>query len=139
MSEHQFPCSPKDEVEGHVYFRRLCSKIRLMAEGNLHPDLHANLGKAMDLWTCQFLGVEYDVLAEKVRSGASDEDALAWAQASGIPRSELELGWWNSYMRNVGFRDSLSSRLVDRIAESGFQERADILTMFDYIDADEGR
>ena len=57
----QLPCSPKEEIEGLVYFRRLCEKVRLMAAGKLHHDLHANLGKAMDLWACQFLGLRYDV------------------------------------------------------------------------------
>ena len=135
----QFPCSPKDEIDGLVYFRRLCEKVRLMAAGQLHPDLHANLGKAMDLWACQFLGVEYDDLAERVRGGFTDAQALAWARDNGTARDDNERDWWNSYMRNVGFRDGLSQRLAERIEESGLTGRDDILTMFDYIDADEGQ
>lgn len=136
----QLPCSPKEEIEGLVYFRRLCEKVRLMAAGKLHHDLHANLGKAMDLWACQFLGVEYDDLAERIRAGLTDEEVFSWAVENGSPRDANEIAWWNSYMRNVGFRDGLSQRLVERIEESGLGERADnIRTMFDYIDADEGR
>ena len=93
----------------------------------------------MDLWACQFLGVEYAALAAKVQEGASDEEVLAWAREAGTARSEEEAAWWNSFMRNVGFRDHLAERLKDRIAESGLTERSDIITMFDYIDADEGR
>ena len=140
-TQDQFPCSPSDEIDGIVYFRRMCGKIRLMEEGTLHPDLHANLGRAMDLWCCQFLGVEYDALAGQIRSGQlSDEQALAWARENGTTRDGNELTWWNSFMRNVGYRDNLADRLQDRIAESGRGDRAaEIPTMFDYIDADEGR
>jgi len=139
LFQDQFPCSPKDEIDGLVYFPRLCSKVRLFAEGTLHPDLHANLGRAMDLWACQFLGVEYDALAEVIKAGASDEDALAWARKQGSERPEHERDWWNSYMRNTGYRDFLSDKLLARIVESGLTGDTNIQTMFDYIDADEGR
>ena len=139
MSAQQFPCSPSEEIEGLVYFRRLCDKVRLMAAGRLHPDLHANLGKAMDLWCCQFLGVDYPDLADQIQSGKSDHEVLAWARKNGVERDESQRDWWNSFMRNVGFRDHLAGRLVERIEESGLQNRNDILTMFDYMDADEGR
>jgi hypothetical protein len=42
-------------------------------------------------------------------------------------------------MKTRGFRDDLAERLAQRKAESGFQDRADIVTFMDYIDADEGR
>ncbi len=139
MSAQQFPCSPSEEIEGLVYFRRLCDKVRLMADGRLHPDLHANLGKAMDHWCCQFLGVDYPDLADQILSGKSDQEVLAWARKNGVERDDSQRDWWNSFMRNVGFRDHLAGRLVERIEESGLKNRNDILTMFDYMDADEGR
>jgi gluconokinase len=136
----RYPCSPAEEIDGLVYFPRLCEKVRLMDAGKLHPDLHANLGKAMDLWTCQFLGVDYAELVEQIREGLSDAEAFTWTREHGTARNASEVTWWNSYMRNVGFRDDLSQRLSERIEESGLAARADeILTMFDYIDADEGR
>ena len=42
-------------------------------------------------------------------------------------------------MRTRGFRDNLAERLKARKAESGFENREDIVTFMDYIDADEGR
>jgi hypothetical protein len=100
---------------------------------------HANLGIGMDLWTCQFLGVDYADLAERVTQGDSDEAALAWARQHGIERTEAETNWWRSYMLTRGFRDDLSQRLSERKAESGMSERADIQTFMDYIVADEER
>ncbi|MEO0448494.1 MAG: DUF5069 domain-containing protein [Verrucomicrobiota bacterium] len=134
-----YPCSPKEEIEGLPYFRRMCDKIRLYAAGELHPDLHANLGIAMDLWTCQFLGVTYEDLKNVVTEGADDEATLAWAREKGMERPNYERDWWIQYMQTCGFRDRLATRLQERIEESGLQDRPDVVTMFDYIDADEGR
>ena len=135
----KFPCSPKLETDGVLYFPRLCDKIRLHAAGELHPDYHANLGSGMDLWTCQFLGVDYAALSEVVRNGASDAEALAWARSHGTTRPAYEAAWWRAYMTTRGFRDDLSIRLGERKVESGFADRFDIQTFMDYIDADERR
>ena len=76
MSEpQQAPRSPRDEVDGIVYFPRLCDKVRLHAAGTLSPDYHANLGSGMDLWTCQFLGVNYAPLADQIRARWVNEAA----------------------------------------------------------------
>ncbi|PAW69361.1 MAG: hypothetical protein B9S38_10020 [Verrucomicrobiia bacterium Tous-C4TDCM] len=140
MSEtHQAPRSPRDEIDGIVYFPRLCDKVRFHAAGTLSPDYHANLGSGMDLWTCQFLGVNYSPLADFIRAGKSDAEALAWSREHGTPRTVVELAWWSAFMKTRGFRDDLAERLAQRKAESGFQDRADIVTFMDYIDADEGR
>ncbi len=133
------PCSPRNELDGLPYFPRLSEKVRLHAAGDLHPELHANLGKGMDLWICQFLGVPYENLKEKILSGASNEEALLWAKQNGLKRTDFELQWFQSYLLNRGFRDDLSSTLASRIEESGFQNRTDIHSFCDYIDVDEGR
>jgi hypothetical protein len=138
-STYEIPRSPRDEIDGVIYFPRLCHKVRLHAAGGLDPQYHANLGAGMDLWTCQFLGVDYIALAEQIRGGKSDAEALAWARESGTARSAPEFAWWSAFMRTRGFRDDLAERLVLRKAESGFRDRDDILTFMDYIDADEGR
>ncbi len=133
------PRSPLDEIEGLLYFPRLCDKVRLMEAGSLHPDFHANLGKAMDQWTCQFLGVQYDDLKAEISKGASDAEALTWAHENGITRSDFEKDWFVSYLKNFGFRDHMSERLEERKKEAPHTDRSDILTFFDYIEVDEGR
>jgi len=133
------PRSPLDELDGLLYFRRLCDKVRLMEAGTLDPDFHANLGKAMDLWMCQFLGVGYEDLKSQILSGATDEDALAWARENGVTRPDYEKAWFLSYLRNFGFRDHMSERLADRKKEAPHTDRDDILTFLDYIEVDEGR
>ncbi len=139
MSTFTPPASPRDEVSGCVYFARLCSKVRLHQAGQLDPEFHENLGKGMDLWTCQFLHVDYAELQQVIASGASDQEALEWCWQHGTQPSEHELAWWNSYMRNRGFRDDLSERLAMRKEAAGWQDRDDIQCFFDLLDADDGR
>jgi len=140
MSEEMiYPKSPREEVGGIPYFVRMCDKIRKFAAGELHEDYHANLGKGFDLWTCQFLGIDYQDLVDVVTSGKSDEEALEWAFAQAGKPQPPQLDWWLSYMRNRGYKDELSERLEERKVEAGFGGRDDIACFFDFIDAEEGR
>jgi len=139
MNNYTPPASPNDEVSGYVYFARLCSKIRLSQSGDLDPEFNPNMGKGMDLWTCQLLHVEYEALRDVVIAGATDQQALEWCWQNGTQPNEHELDWWNSYMRNRCYRDDLSDILVSRKQQSGWQDRDEIQTMFDYLDADDGR
>jgi len=132
------PISPSVETQGLVYFARLCDKVRLKEDGGLAEDYHANLGGGMDLWTCQLLQVEYPDLAAEVRNGASDVEVLEWAFETGKRPSDLEITWWNSYMRNFGHCDHFAEKLAMRVKEGGFQEK-EIYSFFDYFDADEER
>jgi gluconokinase len=134
-----FPCSVKEEIDGLPYFLRMCDKIRLNAAGNLHSDYHANLGKAMDLWTCQLLKIEYAELVQFItETGADDRAALDWCYANGEKPESPVKDWWVSYITNCGYRDRLSEKLEVRKADAGLAHRDDITTFFDYMDAEEG-
>lgn len=133
-----FPCSAKNEIDGVIYFPRMLDKIRLHLEGRLREDYQENLGKALDLQTCQFLQVDYLDLAEKVLEGADDREVLEWAYETGKKPEPHEKVWWCSFMRNFGFRDQLSERLAMRIAEAGLEDREGIYSFLDFMDAEEG-
>jgi cytochrome P450 len=93
----------------------------------------------MDLWTCQFLGVDYNDLRAKIIEGDTDENVLTWARKNGVTRPAYEKAWFSAYMKNRGFRDDLSKRLAKRKKENPDTDRDDILTFMDYIEVDEGR
>ena len=133
------PKSPQEKTGGIVYFGRMTDKIRLMAAGELHPDLHGNLGKAFDQRCVDFLGVKYEALREKVLEGLSDEQALEWCFENGTRPSGEQIEVWNGFMSKRGWNDEASEILVRRKKESGFESRDEIQTMFNYIDADAGR
>ena len=134
-----YPRSPRDQVAGIVYFGRMADKIRLMKAGTLHPDLHANLGIGFDERCVNFLGVPYADLRARIEEGLDDEAAIAWCFENGRRPSEEQIEVWNDFMRKRGWNDEVADILARRKKESGFENRDDILTMFDYLDADEGR
>jgi len=141
MSTPRPPVSPTATCLDMVYFPRMIDKIRLHREGLLPEAYHANLGRAMDGWTCEFLHVDYEAVRARVAENpeADNEDLLTWCHERGHRPSPFELFMFTQFMQTKGFRDELNDRLVVRKQESGFAERDEIQTFFDYIDADEGR
>ena len=135
----KYPRSPYEKVGEIVYFGRMLDKMRLKAAGELHPDLHQNLGSGFDKRCANFLHVSYEELAQKVLEGLDDTAALEWSFATGRKPTEDEIVIWNEFMRKRGWNDEATEILNRRKRESGLWDRDDIRTMFDYIDADEGR
>lgn len=134
--------SPYDQVGGLVYFGRLLDKIRLHAQGKLPPEYVANLGDKPGMFDSRcvhFLGVEYDALAKRVLAGGADEEILAWAYENGRRPTDEDIEIWNGFMTKRGWRDPARERLVFRLKEAGLGADSGIETMFDFIDADEGR
>jgi len=131
--------SPHIKTGGIVYFGRMLDKIRLHAAGTLPGEYHENLGSGFDGFCCQFLHLDYLALADRVRQGGTDEELLGWAFEKGRKPNDFEAMVWNEFMRKRGWNDEASDRLKMRKAESGFPEREDIQTFFDYIDLDEER
>ena len=139
FSGMKYPRSPKDTVGGIVYFGRMIDKIRLMNAGELHPELHANLGKGFDERATSLVGVPYENLRARAGQGGTDDEILAWCFQNGTRPSEEQIEIWNGFMVKRGWNDELSETLVRRKRESGIEARDEIQTMFQYIDADEGR
>lgn len=136
----EFPVrSPSDKMGGLFYFGRMLDKIRVHLRGELPPDYQPNLGKGFDAKCCAFLHIAYAELAERVRQGASDEEMLEWAFTTGRRPTDDEITMWNEFMRKFGWRDHASEILERRKREAGMQDRVEIETMFQFIDADEGR
>jgi hypothetical protein len=132
--------SPYAKVGRIVYFGRMLDKIRLHAAGRLPADEYgANLGKGFDGRCCSFLRVNYDELKARVLAGGqTDEQLLAWCEERGGRRSDEECEVWSGFMMKRGLRDAGAETLAKRIRESRLEDKP-ILTMFDYLDFDEGR
>jgi hypothetical protein len=131
--------SPYDKVRGLYNFGRMLDKIRLRAAGKLPPDYVPNCGAHNDAKTCAFLQTNYDALVQRVLEGGSDEEIADWCFSHGRGPADQEIEMYNEYMRKLGWRDQLSNRIQQRKKESGFGDRDDIQTSFDYIEMDEGR
>jgi gluconokinase len=138
--KEQFPRSPNDAIRGLVYFPRMLDKIRIHAAGNLPPLYHKHLGTDFDGRCLRFLGVSYEDVKKLVLAGESDEAVLDWCLAHGRKPTEEEIETWSGFMMKRGWRDEASDRIVFRLKESGLEDREkDAVTMFDFIDLDEGR
>src|SRR4051812_21438824 len=106
-----------------VYFGRMLDKLRVHAAGKLPDEYVINLGDekplTLDGRCCRFLGVRYAALRDRVLAGATDEEALAWAHASGTPRSDEDCHVWNRFLLKLGWRDERSAVLPQRIIDGG--------------------
>ena len=136
----QVPCSPYKSTKGLVYFARMLDKIRLRAAGRLPQVYHEFLGTNFDGRCLNLLGVTYDAVKQQVAAGYRDEEILDWCLANGRNPSAEEIETWSGFMCKRGWRDDASERIVFRLKEAGLESRdAEVATMFDFIDIDEGR
>ncbi len=135
----KFPRSPYDAIDGLVYFLRMLDKIRINAEGALPKGYAEHLGEGFDGRCLRFLGVKYEDVKARVLAGEKDEAVFAWCRANGRQPTDEDIEVWSGFMQKRGWRDEASERVVFRIKEAGLEGRRDIVTMFDFIDADEGR
>ena len=137
----QFPRSPYDALKGLVYFPRMLDKIRIHAAGKLSPLYHPQLGKGFDERCLSLLGVNYDDVKKLVLAGKSDEEVFDWCTVNGHKLNEERIEIWNGFMMKRGWRDESSDRITFRLKEAGLEAEADLqaVTMFDFIDLDEGR
>ena len=131
--------SPSAKVGGIVYFGRMLDKIKAHAKGKLPAEYQENLGKGFDARCAAFLRVDYKCVVDLATQGGNDDEILQRCLENGRRPQEDEIHVWNEFMRKRGWNDELTETLVRRKAESGMAARSEIQTMFDYIDADEGR
>ena len=131
--------SPAAKVGSVVYFGRMIDKIRAHAKGELPPEYQPNLGKGFDAECTAFLHIDYRKFADRLQQDGSDEELLNWCFENGRRPTEREIFVWNEFMRKRGWNDDVSETLIRRKNEGGLANRNEIMTMFAFIDADEGR
>jgi hypothetical protein len=122
-----------------MYFPRMLDKIRLHAEARLRADFHSNIGRGMDGWCCDFLRVAYTDLRTRTLSGGTDEEILNWCQEKGRRLDRTDLLVWNHFVSKFGWNDVATPLLKKLKNDSGFGDRDEIVTMFEYFEVDEGR
>ena len=141
MAERKCPKSPKETTKGMMYFPRMLDKIRQHQCDELHEDYHKNFGtpRTADSVCCNFLRVHHRDLCERVKQGGSDEEILEWCFEKGRRLNEGDIVVWNGFASKLGWRDFMSPVLEENKVKYGAGDRADIITIPDLIDFDEGR
>ena len=133
------PRSPYEKLGGLVFLGRTIDKIRLKRTGELRPDFVELMGKGLDARIMDYLGLDYAQFAEFVLSGASDEECATYCTTNGRKLTENLLVIWNDFACKRGCNDSGTPVLEKFKAGSGLSHRADITTIFEYMEVDEGR
>jgi hypothetical protein len=116
----------------------MLDKIRLHLRGELPDEYKPNFGLArgLDGLLAQFLDLTHDEIIDRVREGGTDEEILEWCLANGLRPNETQIAIWNSFAEKIGWRDRAAATVEQVKQRMG---RADIATIFDCIDANEGR
>jgi len=129
-----------DKTGGLFYVARMCSKVRLHAEGKLPEEYHEMLGGGFDGRTCRYLGVRYEDVRSEVLAGNPDAEVLEWCFAHGRRLTEEEVLIYNSFMSKRGWRDDETDEFIpEMIKEYALPDDGSVLTDFDLIEMDEGR
>ena len=117
------------------YFARMCSKIRLHAQGRLPMDYHEMLGQGFDGRTCRYLRVRYDDVRSQVLSGKSDAEVLEWCFGNGRRLTDEEVLIYNSFTSKRGWRDDETDGFIpEMIKKYGLPDDGRVLTDFDLIE-----
>jgi hypothetical protein len=140
MSDTIYPRSPRETMCGWMHLPRYIDKIRLQLAGRLAPAYQGNLGKGFDEGWLKAAGLTHEQFVEVVRNSITDGEVADWVLKH-VHRTEEEKAAHRAGMFNYPAADDarMQERLALRKKESGLEDRHDIQTFVDYIDADEGR
>ena len=136
-----FPKSVHESCKGIHYFPRMLDKILRHLRGELPEEYRKNFGapRSADGALTNFLRIKHVDLIERVKKGGSDEEILEWCFERGRRPNEGDLLVWNGFATKIGFRDFASPVVQEAKQRLGITDRADILTMPDVMDYEEGR
>jgi hypothetical protein len=87
----------------------------------------------------QLLRVNYADLRERGLQGGSDEEILEWCFEKGRRLNEGDIVVWNGFASKLGWRDFATPTIERQKERHGITDRADIVTIPDFLDFDEGR
>ena len=129
-----------EKTHGMFYFARMCSKIRLHAQGKLPKEYHEMIGQGFDGRTCRYLRVRYEDVRDQVLSGKPDAEVLEWCFGTGRRPTDEEVLIYNSFMSKRGWRDDETDDFIpEQIKKYGLSDGGKVLTDFDLIEMDEER
>jgi len=119
----------------------MIDKIRLHLGGELPDDYRENFGSnaALDGVLARFLNLEHSEIVERTAEGGFDEEILEWCYQNGRRLNEGDLLVWNNFSSKFGWNDFATPTLERRKKALGISDRADIQTMSDLFDYEEGR
>ena len=130
------PRSPYDRVGNISFLPRAIDKMRAYIDGK-HGAYNAKTGYSTQLF--DLFGVTADEFEEIVKSNQTD-DAVVKVLLERRPLSAQEIEEWNERCETRQPQDEESrARHFKMLADAGFGDRKDVVTMYDRLDLDDGR
>ena len=130
------PRSPYDRVGNISFLGRAIDKMRAYIEGK-HGAYNAKTGYSTQLF--DLFGVTADEFEEIVKANDTDEEVLK-VLLQRRPLTEKEIEEWNERCETRQPQDEESrARHFKMLADAGYGDRQDAVTMYDRLDLDDGR
>lgn len=140
MNELIYPRSPRETMDGWMYLPRYVDKIRLHLAGKLHSDYQQNYSKGFDGMWLRAAGISHEQFVAVVKESITDGQVCNWVRHN-VKRTTAEKATHREEMLSKPKADDpeAQARFIKRKTEAGCQNRDDIKTFVDLIDADEKR
>ena len=144
MPQQTYPRSPKALLGGIAHLARLIDKIRLRNAGQIQDYNYITVG--FDKYLIDFLGIDAKSFEQRVLTGGTDEELLAWVKVNGRKPSEQEIAQWSQELLASGPKDDAArQRFQGRLQEIANKRGVavsslpSVTTWADVIELDEGR
>lgn len=130
------PRSPRVRLGGYVIFARILDKGRAELAGTAGEYKYNN---PMDRHWFRFTGITPEALKAELAKGKGDGEIVAWVQENAPhKRTPWEIQQWSAYHNERGPDGDVETiNLFAKRVGSVAQDREDIKTWFDYLDADD--
>jgi hypothetical protein len=144
MTQQTYPRSPKSLLGGIAHLGRFIDKIRLRHEGKIQDYNYITVG--FDKYLVDFLQIDPKAFEQRVLSGGTDDELLAWVKANSRKPSEQEITEWSQGLLSSGPKDDATrqrfqGRLQDVATGRGVPVSSlpSVSTWADVIELDEDR
>lgn len=130
------PRSPRVRLGGYVILARILDKGRAELAGTEGQYVYNN---PMDRHWFRFVGIEADALKAALEEGKGDGEILAWVEEHAtLPRTPWEIQQWSAWHNERGPDGDVETlEFFTKQVRSVSENREDIRTWFDYLDADD--
>jgi uncharacterized protein DUF5069 len=135
LTQHP-PRSCRTRLGGYVILPRMLDKCRAVIAGKNGPYHYAC---PIDQRFLGFAGIDPEELKAEVAKGLGDGEILKWIEEHAKnKRADWEIAQWSAFREASGPGDNGSREFVNGcIKEGGFDHREDLVTWFDWLDADD--
>ena len=108
MSNQVCPRSPKALLGGIAHLGRFIDKIRLRHAGKIQDYNYITVG--FDKHLVDFLQVDPKAFEQRVLTGGTDDEILAWVMANSRKPSDQEIAQWSQGLLSSGPKDDAAQQ-----------------------------